>query len=112
MSLKAIFEIQADLCRCMSNAIRIEIVHILRDGPKRVSEIVRLTGYPQGMVSRHLSVLRHGGVVSTQRFGQDINYQIANPKIVSICDLMRELLIEEASRHSNLVESYKDETPE
>jgi DNA-binding transcriptional ArsR family regulator len=112
MSQLSIFEIQADLCRCMSNATRIEIVHILRDGPQRVSELARLIGYPQGTISRHLSVLRHGGVVSSQRFGKDNVYQIANLKIISICDLMREVLVEEASRSSRLVEGFNDETPE
>ena len=32
---RSIFEIQAELCRCMSNPTRIEIVHVLRDGPQQ-----------------------------------------------------------------------------
>jgi DNA-binding transcriptional ArsR family regulator len=111
MSQRSIFEIQADLCRCMSNATRIEIVHILRDGPQRVSEIARIAGYPQATISRHLGVLRKGGVVNAHRHAQGVIYQIANPKIVNICDLMREVLVEEASRRSKLVESFQDEYP-
>jgi ArsR family transcriptional regulator, virulence genes transcriptional regulator len=107
-----IFEIQADLCRCMSSATRIEIVHVLRDGPQRVSEIARITGHPQGTISRHLGVLRNGGVVIAHRHAQDIVYQIANPKIVNICDLMQEVLLEEASRRSKLMEGFQDEHPE
>jgi len=109
MSPRSIFEIQADLCRCMSSATRIEIVHILRDGPQRVSEIVRITGYPQAMVSRHLGVLRNGGVVIANRRAQEVIYQIANPKIVNICDLMRQVLMEEASYRSKLVGSFQNE---
>ncbi len=109
MSQRSIFEIQADLCRCMSSATRIEIVHVLRDGPQRVSEIVRITGYPQAMVSRHLGVLRNGGVVIANRRAQEVIYQIANPKIVNICDLMREVLMEEASHRSKLVGSFQNE---
>lgn len=105
---QSIFEIQADLCRCMSNATRIEIVHILRDGPQRVSEITRIIGQPQATISRHLAVLRNGGVVIAHRQAPGIIYQIANPKIVNICDLMREVLIEEASRRSTLVDGYLD----
>lgn len=105
MSSRAIYEIQANLCHTMSNAVRLEIVHLLRDGPKRVSEIVELTGYPQGTVSRHLGVLRNGGVLIADRHGKDMVYQIANPKIVSICDLMREVLAEEISHRSNLIKN-------
>ena len=109
MSQRSIFEIQADLCKCMSSAVRIEIVHVLRDGPQRVSEIARITGYPQGTISRHLGVLRNGGVFIAHRHAQDVVYQIANPKIVNIYDLMRDILVEEASRRSKLVEGFQDE---
>ena len=112
MSQRSIFEIQADLCRCMSSATRIEIVHVLRDGPQRVNEIARITGHPQATISRHLGVLRNGGVVIAHRHAQDIVYQIANPKIINICDLMREVLMEEASHRSKLVEGFQDEHPE
>jgi DNA-binding transcriptional ArsR family regulator len=54
-------------------------------------------------------VLRNGGVVIAQRRGQGVVYQIANPKIVHICDLMREVLIEEAARRSRLIEESQNE---
>ncbi|MHC1783718.1 MAG: ArsR/SmtB family transcription factor [Anaerolineaceae bacterium] len=111
MSLRSIFEVQAGLCRCMSSAVRIEIIHVLRSGPQRVNDIVRATGYSQAMISRHLGVLRQSGVVSAQREAQEVIYQIANPKIVEICDLMREVLVEEASRRSKLVEGFQGESP-
>ncbi len=112
MSQSSVFEIQAELCRCMSSALRIEIVHVLRDGPQRVSEIARITGQPHATISRNLAVLRNGGIVIAQRHAQDVIYQIANLKIVSICDLMREVLIEEASRRSKLVEGIPDGNPD
>ena len=109
MSHRSIFEVQADLCRCMASATRIGIVHVLRDGPQRVGDIAKLIGQPQTTVSRHLGVLRNGGVVTAQRRGQDIVYRIANPKLVSICDLMREVLVEEAARSSQLARVSQDE---
>jgi ArsR family transcriptional regulator len=103
-----IYEIQAELCRTMANPIRLEIVHLLREGSKCVSEIVQETGHPQSMVSRHLGILRNGNVVTAQRRAQDVYYQIANPKIVNICNLMREVLAEEASHRSTLVEGFSN----
>jgi DNA-binding transcriptional ArsR family regulator len=90
----------------MSNAARIEIVHCLRDGPHRVSEIARITGHPQSMVSRHLGMLRSGGIVLAKHHAQEVVYQIANQKIVVICNLMREVLAEEAMHQSRLVEGF------
>jgi len=109
MSHRSIFEVQADLCRCMASATRIEIVHILREGPQRVGDIARLIGQPQTTVSRHLGVLRNGGVVIAQRRAQNVVYQIANPKIVHICDLMREVLVEQTAHRSQLAEASPDE---
>jgi len=109
MLQRSIFEVQADLFRCMASATRIEIVHVLRDGPQRVSDIVRITGHPQEMISRHLGVLRNGGVVIAHRHAQEVIYRIANPKIVSICDLMREVLVEEAARSSQLARASQNE---
>jgi DNA-binding transcriptional ArsR family regulator len=100
---QTIFEIQANLCRTMSHALRLEIVHLLREQPRRVMDIAASTGHSPSAISRHLGVLRHGGVLMTERHGQEIFYQIANPKMVTICDLMREVLVEEASRQSSLI---------
>ena len=58
------------------------------------------------MISRRLGVLRNGGVVIAHRHAQDVVYQIAKPKIVSICDLMREVLVEEVSHRSKIVEGF------
>jgi ArsR family transcriptional regulator len=112
MELLPIYEMQAELCRAMSHAIRVEIVHLLRDGPQRVTDIAQITGHSQGAVSRHLSALRHGDIVKVQRRGQDMVYQLANPKIANICDLMRQVLLEEANQRSKLVQGFQDGSSE
>jgi predicted transcriptional regulator len=103
MSQRSIFEIQAEFCQCMSNSLRIEIIHILRDSPLRVNDIANKTGHLQPVISRHLGVLRNCGLVRAHRQAHEVVYQIANPKIVSICDLIKEVVIEESSRLSKLV---------
>ncbi len=112
MSQDSIFEIQANLCHCMSNSVRVEIIHILRDGPLSVNGLVNRTGRSQPLISRHLGMLREGGIVTAQRQGHDVIYQIANPKIVSICNLLQEVLMEEASRRSKLMDAIENESSE
>ncbi len=102
MSL-SIFDLQAELCHTMSNAARLRIVHCLREGPKSVSDIAAATSYAQPKVSQHLALLRQRGVVSAKRQGLEMIYQIANPKIVRVCDLMREVLAEQAAERSELM---------
>lgn len=84
----------AEICKTLSNPIRLEILSKLRDGKKSVNEIATLTGVRQATVSQHLAVLRQRGVVSTKREGINVYYDVANPKITKACDLMREVLFE------------------
>ena len=91
---KRIFQLHAEICKTLSNPIRLEILSKLRDGKKSVNEIASLTGVRQATVSQHLAVLRQRGVVSTRREGINVYYDVANPKITRACDLMREVLFE------------------
>jgi len=91
---KRIFQLHAEICKTLSNPIRLEILSRLRDGKKSVNEIASLTGVRQATVSQHLAVLRQRGVVSTRREGINVYYDVANPKITRACDLMREVLFE------------------
>ena len=94
MNEKRIFQLHAEICKTLSNPIRLEILSRLRDGKKSVNEIASLTGVRQATVSQHLAVLRQRGVVSTRREGINVYYDVANPKITRACDLMREVLFE------------------
>ncbi len=98
-----IYELQARLCRAMGNAARIEMVHLLQEGPKPVGEISARLGMNQATVSRHLASLRSVGMVTTQREGHFVVYQIANPKVLTICEMMREVLAEEAAEKFRLL---------
>ncbi len=100
---QSIFDLQAQLCQTMSNAARLRIVHLLRQGPRSVGEIAVATGYAQPKVSQHLALLRSRGIVSSRRQGSETIYQIASPKIVRVCDLMREVLAEQAAERSQLI---------
>jgi Predicted transcriptional regulator len=107
ISSRSIFDLQAELCKTMGNAARLHIVHSLREGPKRVTEIVEATGLAQAKVSQHLAILRAYGVVTTKREGRDVIYRIANPKLVRVCDLMREVLAEQADERVEMFEALE-----
>lgn len=98
---KRIFEMHAEICKIFTNPKRLEIISLLRDGEKTVSELAELAGLNQANISQHLTVLRQNNVVATKREGANIYYKIANPKILQASDLMREVLLEK------LVESEK-----
>ena len=106
MNQLSIFEIQADLCKALGNPVRLEIVHSLRQGSLKVSEIIQMTGYEQTTISRHLSVLRNAGILAAHGAGRDVVYQIANSKIVEMCDLVRQVLFEQSLQQSEMFKAW------
>ncbi len=104
MSRETIFEIQAELCRAMGNPLRMEIMHLLRAGPMSVNDIASATHTHQATISRNLATLRNVGIVVAHRERNNALYQVANPKIMSVCDMMREVLSEQIGEHSKLMD--------
>ncbi len=102
MISKEVFEMQSRFCQAMSHAARLEIVHILRDDPQHVGGLARAMGLSQATLSRHLAVLRNIGLVTVQRQGQENIYQLANPKIGIICDLMCQVLAEQLTHQAEI----------
>jgi ArsR family transcriptional regulator, arsenate/arsenite/antimonite-responsive transcriptional repressor len=100
---ETIFEIQAEFCKAMGNAMRLQVIHTLRDRPKTVTEIMQETGYSQSNISRHLSVLRGVEVVSAERRGTEMLYSLTDPNVRELCDLVRKMLSGHINRRSQLI---------
>ena len=99
-----LYKLQAELCKTFSDAKRLIIISELRDGEKSVSELVEVLQSPQAVVSRHLAILRHHGVVQTRREGLNIYYSLTNPRIVEACDISRQVLLEQVARNRKIAE--------
>ena len=87
-----VFEIQADFCKAMGNATRLEILHCLRQGPMIVGDIVRKTGLSQSVVSRQLGTLRTAGILKCHGHANEVQYQLADESIGEVCDMVRKVL--------------------
>ncbi len=103
---KQIYRRHAELCQTLANPTRLEILSLLRDGEKRVNDLVEQTGLGQANISQHLALLRSKGLLATRREGTRIYYRIANPKITRACELIREVLVEQAAEHAQAVGAH------
>lgn len=95
MTDKTIFEMQAEICKTLTNPKRIEILSVLKTDERTVTELVNALGASKANVSQHLAVMRHKGILSTRREGVNIYYRVANPKVIDACSLMKEVLFEQ-----------------
>jgi len=92
---KSLYEMQAEICKTLTNPKRIEILNTLKNDEKTVTELVQALGASKANVSQHLAVMRHKGILTTRRDGVNIYYRVANPKVIDACTLMKEVLFEQ-----------------
>jgi len=97
-----ISELHAEICKTLGSSVRIEILNLLQDREKTVSELAQGLELKQANVSQHLAVLRQRQVVATRKEGTSIYYRVSNPKIIQACRLMREVLVEQLKETQHL----------
>ncbi len=92
--MKEILKLQAEVCKSLANAKRLEIIYALKDGEKGAGELAAELGLAKSNVSQHLAVLRGCGILRSRRDGKNVYYSIASPKLVEACALMRQFMAE------------------
>lgn len=72
----------ARILKALGEESRLQMVRLLLQGEKNVSEIVEFLKMPQPQVSHHLSILRSVGILDTRREGNRI-YNFIKADVVS-----------------------------
>jgi len=78
----------ADYFKVLSELSRLQVLCTLKSGSKNVSEVMDATGLGQANVSKHLKILAQAGIVTRQPQGVSVYYQIADPLIFDLCELV------------------------
>lgn len=85
----AVLERVADRFRLLGDPTRLRVVNELHAGEElSVGELVERVGMSYGVVSKHLALLRSHGLVQRRREGTRIYYQIADPSLSEVCDVV------------------------
>ncbi len=84
----------AKLFRGLGDASRLRVLTALRDGSLSAGEIVIRTGLSQPNTSMHLKCLGECGLVTWERDGRFVRYQIADKRVVKLLDQGEELLLQ------------------
>ena len=109
MKQERLFELHAEVCKTLSNPVRLKVINELQEGEMTVGALEKKLGIRQAHVSQHLAVLRQRGVVRTRRDGPNIYYGISNPKIVKACGLIREVLLEQLQKDQSIVAEIRND---
>ena len=107
MISKEIYEIHASICQCLANPKRLEIINTLREDELSATEIAEKLGISNANASQHLAIMRNKGILKSRREGVSIYYSLANPKVITACDIMREVLFEYLDEKQSLTRKVK-----
>ena len=78
----------AEYFRALSEPLRLKILNALREKARNVSELTDLLDCSQANVSKHLATLTRYGFVERTAQGTSAYYQIADPRVYQLCDLV------------------------
>ena len=98
------YTLKAEVCKTLADAKRLYILNELRAGEMSVGELASVCDLNQAVVSRHLAILRNGGVVTARREGTNVYYTLADPKIGEACDIMQQVVLSKIDKNRQLAE--------
>ena len=101
--LKAYYEARARVMKAMSHPTRLFIVDQVAKGERCVCELTELVGDDISTVSKHLSVLKNAGIVSSESRGAHVVYRLQVPCALDFFDCVEDVLKAVASKHNELV---------
>ena len=77
-----ITRLQAEVLKTLASPRRLQILHLLFDGPREVGRLAAELELSQPNVSQHLAVLRSAGLVEAQRDGREVRYRLTDPDVM------------------------------
>jgi len=105
--MDAITILQAEVLKVLSSPRRLEILHVLADGPIEVGRLAAVLGVSQPNVSQHLAVMRTAGMVESERDGREIRYRLVDPDVLVACAVMRGVLERRVDRLARVADSAR-----
>jgi ArsR family transcriptional regulator len=104
------YQFHADVCKSIVHPKRLEILDLLRETERSVSELATLMEIPAANVSQHLAILRNSGVVQKRVEGTTSFYQLTDQRVVEAFDLMSKVMEEYLATRTEAVEKRKSES--
>ena len=99
-----IAQLHAELCSALADPTRLLILYALADEPDTVSGLTQKLAAPQPNISRHLKVLRDGGMVHATRQGMSVLYDITDQRVIQALDLLRAVLRDRIQHNVTLID--------
>ncbi len=101
------FEFMAKRLKALADPTRLAIIHSLCEGEKNVTTLIKITGFSQARISKHLRILREENLVVSRRDHRKIFYTPSDNLPNRICELVLESLKNSNTSSRRIIESYR-----
>jgi len=105
---REVHQLHAGLCSALADPWRILLLYTLNEGPCTVNDIAARLGMSQPTTSRHLKILREQGLVHGTRQGANVEYSLADQRLIEALDLLREVLRDRLQYRARLMENTEE----
>ena len=79
----------AEVLKALAHPVRLCIVRgLLEKGGCNVCHMQECLGMPQSTTSQHLQKLRSAGIISGQRKGLEITYQVCDKRVIELIEVI------------------------
>ena len=79
----------AEVLKALAHPVRLCIVRgLLEKGGCNVCHMQECLGMPQSTTSQHLQKLRSAGIISGQRKGLEITYQVCDQRVIELIEVL------------------------
>jgi len=103
-------QFKAEFFKALAHPLRIRVLELLRSGPLSVTQIQEATGAPASSVSQQLAVLRGRSIVTTERRGTMVIYEVADAELFELLDVARRIFNAHLAETIDLLRLVEDET--
>jgi DNA-binding transcriptional ArsR family regulator len=96
--------------RALAHPTRIRVLEILLRGGHTVQELQEQLALDQPIVSQQLAVLRHQGIVSTQKEGLSVRYALRDPLVGALLHVARQIFDNRLGDSTGLLRELRRES--
>lgn len=96
MTQHEVYKYKAQIIKAMAHPSRLMMIDALSEGEKCVCELQQLVGSDISTVSKHLSVLRHAGIVNDRKQGLQVYYSLRCPCIINFFGCVEAVIADRA----------------
>ncbi|MCM8794537.1 MAG: metalloregulator ArsR/SmtB family transcription factor [Candidatus Omnitrophica bacterium] len=100
--------IKAAFLKVLAHPVRLRILELLRQGEQSVGQFAERLTVDQPIVSRHLGILKQGGLVASRQDGASVFYRLQNEETGKLLGQLTELLKSKLQVDQELLKSIED----